>query len=77
MLKNFVDIVQHIPLDSIVLETDAPYLTPHPHRGERNEPAYTELVLEKLSEILNISKTSLEERFYENSINLFSLPIKE
>jgi len=77
MLKNFVDIVQHIPLDSIVLETDAPYLTPHPHRGERNEPAYTELVLEKLSEILNISKTSLEERFYENSKNLFSLPIKE
>ncbi|WP_367915003.1 TatD family hydrolase [Leadbetterella sp. DM7] len=40
-----------IPLEKIVLETDAPYLAPVPHRGKRNEPAYLELVVDKLSEI--------------------------
>ncbi len=40
-----------IPLDSIVLETDAPYLTPAPHRGKRNEPSYLVLVLEKLAQL--------------------------
>ena len=52
--KKLVQIVSKIPLDRIVLETDAPYLTPHPHRGERNEPYYTTFVAQKLSELLNI-----------------------
>ena len=53
--KKLVEIVPKIPLERIVLETDAPYLTPHPHRGERNEPYYTTFVAQKLSELLNIS----------------------
>lgn len=44
-----------IPLEKIVLETDAPYLAPVPHRGKRNEPAYLELVVTKLAEIFNTS----------------------
>ncbi|MCY1381873.1 Tat-linked quality control protein TatD [compost metagenome] len=42
-----------IPLEKIVLETDAPYLAPVPYRGKRNEPAYLEQVLSRLSEIYN------------------------
>jgi len=70
--KKLVDIVKDIPLDKIVLETDAPYLTPHPFRGKRNEPAYTKYVLEKLSNLLNKPKEELEKQFYQNSLKLFN-----
>ena len=69
--KKLVDIIPNIPLDRIILETDAPYLTPHPFRGTRNEPSYTRYVLEKLSEILDMPKEELESIFYKNSLKLF------
>ena len=75
--KKLVEILPKIPIDRIVLETDAPYLTPHPHRGERNEPGYTKLVLEKISEILGNDKEKLETIFFKNTLRLFKLPIKE
>ncbi len=76
--KKLVEIVPKISLDRIVLETDAPYLTPHPYRGERNEPSYTTLVLEKLADILDINQNMLENKVFENSIKLFrELDIKE
>jgi TatD DNase family protein len=43
----------NLPLTSILVETDAPFLTPHPHRGERNEPAYVRLVAEKIAGLKN------------------------
>jgi len=69
--KKLVDIIKDIPLDRIILETDAPYLTPHPHRGKRNEPAYTKLVLEKISQILSVEIDELEKICYNNSKRLF------
>ncbi len=69
--KKLVQIVPKIPLDRILFETDAPYLTPHPHRGERNEPAYTKLVAKKVAEILEIDETKLEEIVLHNSKQLF------
>ncbi|MEZ4657546.1 MAG: TatD family hydrolase [Caldilineaceae bacterium] len=42
-----------------MLETDAPYLTPHPHRGQRNEPAHVALVCHKLAELYEMSATAL------------------
>jgi TatD DNase family protein len=69
--KKLVDIVKDIPLDRIILETDAPYLTPHPFRGKRNEPAYTKYVLEKLSQLLLKPIDELEKQFYQNSLRLF------
>ncbi len=76
--KKLVEIVPKIPVKKIVLETDAPYLTPHPYRGERNEPSYTSLVLEKLADILTVNQKVLEKTIYENSIELFGeLDIKE
>ncbi|MCU0459944.1 MAG: TatD family hydrolase [Bacteroidales bacterium] len=60
-------------LDNIVLETDAPYLAPVPYRGKRNEPAYLEYVIEKLSEILAVSPAEVADRTSENAKRLFNL----
>lgn len=46
--KKPVEVVQKLPLDSIMLETDCPYMTPVPHRGERNHPGFMHLTAEKL-----------------------------
>lgn len=69
--RKLVEVLPKIPLESLLLETDAPYLTPHPHRGERNEPAYIPLVLEKMSEILGIPKEILIKQININTKNLF------
>ena len=49
-----------VPLSRIVLETDAPYLAPTPHRGKRNEPAYVILVVQKLAEIYEVSPSEVD-----------------
>ena len=69
--KKLVEVLPKIPLQSLLLETDAPYLAPHPHRGERNEPSYIPLVLEKMSEILAIPKETLVTQINHNTQNLF------
>lgn len=69
--KKLVEILPKIPLEKILLETDGPYLTPHPHRGKRNEPAYTKLILSKMSELLNINEATLESTINKNTISLF------
>ncbi len=69
--KKLVEILPKIPLDRIVLETDAPYLTPHPHRGERNEPYYTVLVAKKIAEILDISFEEVCDITTKNAKSVF------
>lgn len=69
--KNLVEILPRIPCDKLLLETDAPYLTPIPHRGERNEPVYTLLVAEKMAELLNVSVTELHNLTSKNAFTLF------
>jgi TatD DNase family protein len=49
--RELQSVVSELPLDRIVLETDCPYLAPHPHRGTRNEPAYLPLVAARLAEL--------------------------
>ncbi len=53
--KQLHALVPHLRHDRLMLETDAPYLTPHPHRGKRNEPAYVALVCEKLAALYGIA----------------------
>lgn len=60
-----------VPLERIVVETDAPYLAPTPHRGERNEPSYIPLILSKLSEIYCLPQTEIETQLLENTKHLF------
>ncbi len=69
--KKLVNILPKIPKDKLLIETDAPYLTPHPHRGERNEPFYTTLVAQKISEILQIPQSEVEEMIMQNTRNIF------
>lgn len=71
--KNLAAVLPKIPKERLLIETDAPYLTPHPHRGERNEPSYTTLVAKKMSEILEISKEEVEEITTKNAQNLFKV----
>ncbi|MGZ5208851.1 MAG: TatD family hydrolase, partial [Sulfuricurvum sp.] len=59
------------PREKLLIETDGPYLTPHPHRGTRNEPSYTTLVAEKMSQILELSLEEIETLTTENASRLF------
>jgi TatD DNase family protein len=70
--KAALDMVyKDIPMSSIVLETDSPYLTPVPHRGKRNESAYVRIVAEKLAMIKGIPLEEVAEITTANSRKLF------
>lgn len=69
--KKLVEILPKIPKEKLILETDCPYLTPHPHRGKRNEPFYTTFVAKKVSELLEISEEDVEELTTLNAQKLF------
>ena len=70
--QNVRDIVELCPLNRILLETDAPFLTPIPFRGKENAPDKLIYILEKVAEIKKVSPTEVEKTCYQNSINLFS-----
>jgi TatD DNase family protein len=67
------EIARELPLDRILLETDAPYLTPHPYRGKRNEPAYVRLVAEKVAEVRGIPADDLIAATTSNARRIFRL----
>lgn len=70
-------VVAAIPMERILLETDCPYLTPHPHRGKRNEPAHLVLVAEKLAEIHGCTLKDVVAQTVENTRRFFHLVDKE
>lgn len=71
--KKLLHVLPKIPLNKILIETDGPYLTPTPHRGERNEPLYTTLIVSKISELLKITTKDLEESTARNAFLLFNI----
>ena len=60
-----------VPLNRIVVETDAPYLTPHPYRGQRNEPAYIPLVIAKLAETYECPIEEVEQTLIDTTLRVF------
>jgi len=64
------DFLSLAPLDRIVLETDAPYLSPVPYRGKRNEPAFLTALAQKLAEVYNVSVETIAEKTTENAMRL-------
>lgn len=65
------ELVRNVPLDQIILETDAPFLTPHPHRGTRNSPAMVALVYQKLADVLNRDLREIEAIIDGNAQKFF------
>ena len=69
--KKLINVYPKIPRDRLLIETDAPYLTPHPHRGKRNEPAYCRLVATKMTELSVIEEDILVNTTTDNAKELF------
>jgi TatD DNase family protein len=66
-------VTRNLPLENLLIETDAPFLTPHPHRGKRNEPAYIPLIAKEIARLHNTSPKEVAEITYANARRLFQL----
>ena len=64
--------IRNLPLESLLIETDSPYLTPHPFRGRRNEPGFVFFVAEKLADLHQVSVEDVADRTTKNADWLFS-----
>lgn len=67
------EVAKKVPLDKLLLETDCPYLTPHPYRGKRNESAYIKLICEEIAKLKEVNYKIIEEASTNNAIKLFNL----
>ncbi len=65
--------IQNLPIDRILLETDCPYLSPHPYRGRRNQPTMTEVIAQNLADLKGIEVQEVEKITQENSRRLFKI----
>ncbi len=71
--RDFDEIIKYIPLERILLETDAPYVAPEPYRGKRNEPNYIIETVKKMAEIKNLSFKEIAEQTTANARVVFRL----
>lgn len=71
--SRLVEVLEKVPLESILIETDCPFLTPEPFRGKRNEPSYVRFVAQKISEIKRVPFEEVAETTSENALRIFRL----
>ena len=71
--KTPKEVAENVPLDRLVVETDCPYLSPHPLRGTVNEPSNICLIIDAIADIRKMSKKHLLDALYQNSCKLFNL----
>jgi TatD DNase family protein len=71
--RKLINVYPKIPMERLLIETDAPYLTPHPHRGERNEPSYTTFVADKMAELGGSTREEIEDITTRNAEALFGI----
>ena len=70
-------IAEKLPLERIVIETDCPYMTPEPHRGERNDPRLMHLTLETLANVRGISAEEAAQATFENALRLYGIELSD
>jgi len=71
------DVVRYVPLNRLMAETDAPFLTPHPHRGKRNVPYYVKFTIETIARMRDTDTVSLASAMRDNFVRLFLKGIKK
>lgn len=71
--KNASEIINMVPLDKILIETDSPYLSPEPNRGKRNDSRNVKYMAEKIASVKNISLEEIARITYENACKIFSI----
>jgi TatD DNase family protein len=71
--RRLRELVRQLPLEKLLVETDCPYLTPHPHRGKRNEPAYVKLVAQEVARVKGLSLEEVGRITSDNAQALFAL----
>ncbi|OGY42367.1 MAG: hypothetical protein A2Y82_04370 [Candidatus Buchananbacteria bacterium RBG_13_36_9] len=71
--KDIQQIAKEVPLEKILIETDAPFLAPEPYRGQRNEPSYVKFIAQKIADLKELSFEEVEKTTYENTCQLFKL----
>lgn len=67
------EVAKEIPLEHLLVETDAPYLAPHPYRGKRNEPSYVRLVAEQIAQLKEIPFEEVARKTTENALKIFEI----
>lgn len=75
--KEVHESVLQTPLDKMLVETDAPYLTPVPYRGKQNEPGFTKFVVEAIADLRDVAAKEIAEHTYQNSMQLFGIKHEE
>jgi len=71
--RKLVEVVETVPLDRLMIETDSPYLTPHPYRGKRNESTYVKYVCEKIAEIKGVGYEEVANQTMKNAKKYFNI----
>lgn len=71
--RKAIEVIEWAPLERIMIETDAPYLTPEPYRGRRNDSTYVHLVAEKIARVKAISPEEAAEATYQNALAFFGI----
>jgi len=73
--KDPKEVAKYVPMDRLLIETDAPYLAPHPNRGKRNEPAYVRLVAEEIAQLRDVTLQEISEQTTKNALKLFRINV--
>jgi TatD DNase family protein len=70
---KLINAIKNIPLEKIMIETDTPYLTPEPHKGQENQPAYVPLIAKRIAEIKELPEKYVAEQSTKNALSFFNL----
>lgn len=71
--KNADEVINYVPLDKMLIETDSPYLAPEPVRGTRNNSSNLKYIIQKIAKVKNLQESEIEKITYENTCKIFNI----